>query len=237
MAEAARRRGYAYQVLTDHSMSLAIARGLAPDRVEQQRSIIAELNKRFEQEEREGTAPAGDAARRLPPPPRLRAGDPRRRAPRLPRQAARAVRPRRRVAPRQSPPAARRVDAAHAQRDPQPARRRDRPPVGPHDPDPRRSRPRLGHGLRGGRPDRHGARDERLATPARSVGGARPPGARRRLRADHRLGRAQDRRAGLRPLGHQPGTPCMGRTRGRPQHAQPRELLAWVAGKPARVAA
>ena len=58
MAEAARRRGYAYQVLTDHSMSLAIARGLAPDRVEQQRSIIAELNKRFEQEEREGTAPA-----------------------------------------------------------------------------------------------------------------------------------------------------------------------------------
>jgi DNA polymerase (family X) len=58
MAEAARRRGYAYQVLTDHSMSLAIARGLAPDRVEQQRSIIAELNERFEQEEREGTAPA-----------------------------------------------------------------------------------------------------------------------------------------------------------------------------------
>ncbi len=59
MAEAARRRGYAYQVLTDHSISLAIARGLAPDRVEQQRSIIAELNARFEQEEREGTAPAG----------------------------------------------------------------------------------------------------------------------------------------------------------------------------------
>ena len=58
MAEAARRRGYAYQVLTDHSISLAIARGLAPDRVEQQRSIIAELNARFEQEEREGTAPA-----------------------------------------------------------------------------------------------------------------------------------------------------------------------------------
>ena len=59
MAEAARRRGYAYQVLTDHSISLAIARGLAPDRVEQQRSIIAELNARFEQEEREGAAPAG----------------------------------------------------------------------------------------------------------------------------------------------------------------------------------
>ena len=58
MAEAARRRGYSYQVLTDHSMSLAIARGLAPDRVEQQRSIIAELNKRFEHAEREGSAPA-----------------------------------------------------------------------------------------------------------------------------------------------------------------------------------
>jgi DNA polymerase (family 10) len=57
MAEACRRRGYAYQVLTDHSFSLAIARGLAPDRVEQQRVIIAELNARFEREERDGTAP------------------------------------------------------------------------------------------------------------------------------------------------------------------------------------
>ena len=57
MAEASRRRGYAYQVLTDHSISLAIARGLDPDRVEQQRTIIAELNARFAQEERDGTAP------------------------------------------------------------------------------------------------------------------------------------------------------------------------------------
>jgi len=57
MAEACRRRGYAYQVLTDHSQSLAIARGLSPERVEQQRGIIAALNKRFEQEERDGTAP------------------------------------------------------------------------------------------------------------------------------------------------------------------------------------
>jgi DNA polymerase (family 10) len=57
MAEACRRRGYEYQVLTDHSQSLAIARGLAPDRVEQQRTIIAALNRRFEQEERDGTAP------------------------------------------------------------------------------------------------------------------------------------------------------------------------------------
>ena len=57
MAEACRRRGYAYEVLTDHSFSLAIARGLAPERVEQQRTIIAELNARFEREEHEGTAP------------------------------------------------------------------------------------------------------------------------------------------------------------------------------------
>jgi DNA polymerase (family X) len=57
MAEACRRRGYAYQVLTDHSISLAIARGLAPERVAAQRAIIAELNVRFEREEREGTAP------------------------------------------------------------------------------------------------------------------------------------------------------------------------------------
>ena len=57
MAEAARRRGHAYQVLTDHSQSLAIARGLAPDRVEQQRAIISELNARFAAEEAAGTAP------------------------------------------------------------------------------------------------------------------------------------------------------------------------------------
>ncbi|MFL5725455.1 MAG: DNA polymerase/3'-5' exonuclease PolX [Chloroflexota bacterium] len=57
MAEACRRRGYAYQVLTDHSQSLAIARGLSPERVEQQRAIIADLNRRFEREEEDGTAP------------------------------------------------------------------------------------------------------------------------------------------------------------------------------------
>src|SRR6478609_1245434 len=59
MAEAARRRGYAYQVLTDHSQSLAIARGLTPDRVEQQRSIIAALNARFAAEEARGELPEG----------------------------------------------------------------------------------------------------------------------------------------------------------------------------------
>ena len=57
MAEAGRRRGYAYQVLTDHSQSLAIASGLTPDRVEEEREIIAALNVRFAAEERDGTAP------------------------------------------------------------------------------------------------------------------------------------------------------------------------------------
>ena len=57
MAETARRRGHAYQVLTDHSQSLAIARGLTADRVEEQRTIIAALNARYAQEEADGTAP------------------------------------------------------------------------------------------------------------------------------------------------------------------------------------
>jgi DNA polymerase (family 10) len=57
MAEAGRRRGYAYQVLTDHTRSLAIANGLTPDRVEEERAIIAALNARFASEETAGTAP------------------------------------------------------------------------------------------------------------------------------------------------------------------------------------
>jgi DNA polymerase (family 10) len=57
MAEAGRRRGYAYQVLTDHTQSLAIARGLTPERVEEERAIIADLNARFAAEERDGGAP------------------------------------------------------------------------------------------------------------------------------------------------------------------------------------
>jgi DNA polymerase (family X) len=51
MAEEARRRRLSYQVLTDHSQSLTIARGLTPERVEQQRRIIGDLN--------EGLARAG----------------------------------------------------------------------------------------------------------------------------------------------------------------------------------
>ena len=57
MVEAARRRGHAYQVLTDHSQSLAIARGLAPDRVASQARLIAGLNRRYESEEDAGKAP------------------------------------------------------------------------------------------------------------------------------------------------------------------------------------
>jgi DNA polymerase (family 10) len=57
MAETARRRGHAYQVLTDHSQSLAIARGLTPERVEEQRAIIARLNELYAAEEAAGTAP------------------------------------------------------------------------------------------------------------------------------------------------------------------------------------
>jgi DNA polymerase (family 10) len=57
MAEAARRRGYQFQVLTDHTQSLAITNGLTPERVEQERLVIAELNARFAAEEAAGTAP------------------------------------------------------------------------------------------------------------------------------------------------------------------------------------
>ena len=57
MAEHARRRGYAYQVLTDHTQSLAIAGGMTPDRVAEQVEVIAALNVRFAAEEAAGTAP------------------------------------------------------------------------------------------------------------------------------------------------------------------------------------
>ncbi len=62
MAEAARVRGYAYQALTDHSFGLAIARGLTPERVLEQRGIVAALNERFAREEDAGRAPAGTPA-------------------------------------------------------------------------------------------------------------------------------------------------------------------------------
>jgi len=57
MAEAARRRGHAYQVLTDHTRSLAIAHGLDPERFAAQRAIVDRLNARFAAEEAAGAAP------------------------------------------------------------------------------------------------------------------------------------------------------------------------------------
>jgi DNA polymerase (family 10) len=57
MAQAARRRGYEYLALTDHTASLAIAHGLSPERVEAQRLVVRELNERFAREEAEGSAP------------------------------------------------------------------------------------------------------------------------------------------------------------------------------------
>ncbi len=62
MAEAVRRRGYSYLVLTDHTISLAIARGLSLERVEAQRAIVAALNERFTREEADGTAPPATPA-------------------------------------------------------------------------------------------------------------------------------------------------------------------------------
>jgi DNA polymerase (family 10) len=59
VAEATRLRGHAYQVLSDHSRSLAIANGLTVERVERQRLEIAALNERFAREEAEGRAPEG----------------------------------------------------------------------------------------------------------------------------------------------------------------------------------
>jgi DNA polymerase (family X) len=59
IARAARARGYSYQVLTDHSHSLTIARGLDPGRVEEQRAIIADLNDSFAAEEAAGRLPKG----------------------------------------------------------------------------------------------------------------------------------------------------------------------------------
>jgi DNA polymerase (family 10) len=58
MAEAARRLGRSYQVLTDHTVSLAIARGQDPAGFADQRRIVDALNERFAREEDAGTAPA-----------------------------------------------------------------------------------------------------------------------------------------------------------------------------------
>ncbi|MBO8142195.1 MAG: DNA polymerase/3'-5' exonuclease PolX [Firmicutes bacterium] len=48
MAEEARRRGYEYVAITDHSRSLGIARGLTPERLEEQLEEIRRLNRRWD---------------------------------------------------------------------------------------------------------------------------------------------------------------------------------------------
>lgn len=47
MAEAARDRGYQYVVVSDHSHSLGIAKGLSVDRLREQREVIDALNARY----------------------------------------------------------------------------------------------------------------------------------------------------------------------------------------------
>jgi DNA polymerase (family 10) len=59
MIESARAMGQEWLVLTDHSWSLTIANGLTPERVEEQRRLIGELNERFAHEVATGTAPEG----------------------------------------------------------------------------------------------------------------------------------------------------------------------------------
>ena len=237
MAEACRRGGYAFQVLTDHTQSLAIASGLAPDRVEEERAIIAELNARYAAEEAAGTAP-----------------------PETPKEGFRllhgcelevradgvldyeddllarfdVVVASVHVARRQSRAD---LDAADPQCDPQPPRRHHRPPLRPDDPDARRSGPRLGGGLRRRGADRHCPGDQRLAAPPGPVGGACPPSGLGRLRPDGRFGCASHARARLRALGHHPGTPGVGTAADVMNTRSRAEVLAWAAAKPTRVSA
>ena len=67
MVDSARRLGHEYLVLTDHTQSLTIANGLTPERVEQQRRVISDLNERFAREVAIGEKPPGshDAFRLL----------------------------------------------------------------------------------------------------------------------------------------------------------------------------
>lgn len=59
MVESARRAGREYQVLSDHSVSLAVANGLDARRVELQRRVISDLNERFAREQARGELPEG----------------------------------------------------------------------------------------------------------------------------------------------------------------------------------
>ena len=128
------RRGYAYQVLTDHSQSLAIARGLTPDRVAEQ----ARDHRRAERAVRRRGG--GGHARPPATPPEgfrllhgceleIRADGQLDFEDDLLARFDLVVASR----PRRSPPDAGGADPADAQRHPQPARRRHRPSVRPQD--------------------------------------------------------------------------------------------------------
>ncbi|MHB0912912.1 MAG: DNA polymerase/3'-5' exonuclease PolX [Armatimonadota bacterium] len=47
VVEAARALGYEYVVLSDHSISMSFVHGLTPERIQEQRSLIDELNERY----------------------------------------------------------------------------------------------------------------------------------------------------------------------------------------------
>ena len=236
MAEHARRRGYAYQVLTDHTQSLAIARGLRPTASPRKREVIAALNERFAAEEAAGTAPP-----ETPPEGfrllhgcelEIRADGALDYDDDLLARFDLVVASR----PRQPPPVAGRADATDAQRHPQPARGRDRPPRRPQDRHARRPRPRLGPRLQRGGPDWDRARDERVSGSARPRGRAGPARGRARLR---------HRPSTRTPTTGTSSTTCAGAISQARRawieaptvvNTWPRaDLLAWAAGKPGRV--
>jgi DNA polymerase (family 10) len=47
MARAARDRGYQYMALTDHTQNLAMTRGLTPQRLEEERALVARINRKL----------------------------------------------------------------------------------------------------------------------------------------------------------------------------------------------
>ncbi len=59
MLESAMLAGRRYQVLSDHSVSLAIANGLSPARVEAQRRVLGDLNERLARRQATGELPEG----------------------------------------------------------------------------------------------------------------------------------------------------------------------------------
>ena len=121
MAEAARARGYAYLVLTDHTQSLAVANGLTPARALAQRDIAGGPQRTVRRRGGRGPGAGRHAGRGFPRPPRLRARDPGGRPPRLRRFVPGALRRRHRLGPRRAPPVPRAADGhGCSQRSPTP---------------------------------------------------------------------------------------------------------------------